>query len=723
VSTAAGTTAARQGSERSTTAPGSDLLGVVVVNYASAALLRENLGAVGPLGPAVRVVVVDNASTAEERTAVQNLTAELGWTLVGLPDNRGFGAATNAGIAAARELGCVTFCCLNPDARTTPEVLTALRAASLADPLAVLSPRIVDSAGRTVFAGSRLSLVDGRIRSPQSAGGLGTGPVAEWLTGACLVLHQEMVDRLGGFPDDYFLYWEDVELSYRVVAAGGHLVVREDLVALHDEGGTQGHRRTGPAKSDLYYRYNCRNRLVFAARNLPRRRMLRWLVATPAVSWEILLRGGRRQLVHSPRPLLAAIVGSLAGTSVLLRALIAPSGRRRSVLVAHPGAELYGSDRVLLDSVAALARECPVVVVLPGEGPLAEELRTRGIPVRLCRMPVLRHSALRPAGAFRLLSDGIRGFVPGLLLVLRHGRGGVYVNTLTVPSWVVLGRLLGRRVVCHVHEAERAMPRVMRTSLALPLFLAHRVVANSRTSADTLVEVLPRLRSRIGVVTNAIAAPPAPVPPRTGPVDAVRLLFVGRLSPRKGPQMALAVLRALRQRGVDARLDLLGSTFAGYEWFEQELRVTVAADGLGDVVRFLGFCPDIWPVMAEADVVLVPSQADESFGNTAVEAVLAARPVVVSAISGLLEATDGFWSVQAVDATDAEAWVAAVARVVAEWPEFRSRAMADADEARRRHAVDRYREELAAVVLPQKGEVPAGSPDAPSGNPRPPVVR
>ncbi|RFU22793.1 glycosyltransferase family 2 protein [Geodermatophilus marinus] len=314
-----------------TAAPAPDLpagggpIGVVVVSYGSADLLRRTLGRSGLGGDDVCVVVVDNYSTAANRRAVAELGQAHGWTVVCLPDNRGFGAATNVGIARARELGCETFCCLNPDASVTPEVVEQLRVASLADATSVLAPRIVDSTGRTVFAGSTLGLADGRTGAPHSPT-RSRGPVENWLTGACLVLSAGMVDSTGGFAEDYFLYWEDVDLCHRVLAAGGSLVIRTDLVAVHDEGGTQGERR-GRAKSDLYYRYNTRNRLLFAARNLSRPQLLGWLLRTPAVSWEILLRGGRRQLLHSPRPLLAAVRGTGEGLAIGIAALLL---RRRS---------------------------------------------------------------------------------------------------------------------------------------------------------------------------------------------------------------------------------------------------------------------------------------------------------------------------------------------------------------------------------------------------------
>ncbi|MCZ2836434.1 glycosyltransferase [Modestobacter sp. VKM Ac-2985] len=680
--------------------PDPGVLGVVVVNYGSAALLERNLADATAVGPAVRVVVVDNLSTSRERQAVTTLAAARGWDLVAAAGNDGFGAASNAGAARARELGCTSYCFLNPDAVVTAEVLAALRAASSADPTAVIAPRLTDSAGHTVFEGSLVSLTDGRIRSPHSTSPFRRGPVEQWLTGACLVVHAELFDRIGGFAEDYFLYWEDVDLSHRALAAGGHLVVRHDLVAVHDEGGTQGERR-GPAKSALYYRYNCRNRLLFAARNLDRRAVLQYLLSTPAVSWEVLMRGGRRQLLHSPALLTAAVRGSLAGVWLALLALLvgpAPAGRRPAVLVAHPGAELYGSDRVLLESVAGLVAGADVTVVLPGPGPLVAELEARGAQVRTCRMPVLRRSALRPRGACQLLADAARGLVPALALLRRHGRSGVYVNTLTIPSWLVLARLLRRPTVCHVHEAERGTPWLFRWVTAQPLRLADRVVVNSRTTAAVLTEVAPSLRERSVVVLNGVTGPATPVPPRTRLTGAVRLAFVGRLSPRKGPQVAVEALAELLSRGTDARLVLLGSVFPGYEWFEAALREDVRRRGLEDRVEFRGFRPDVWSTLAECDLLLVPSQTDESFGNTAVEGVLAARPVVVSDIAGLVEATTGLTSTQVVPAADAGSWADAVQRVVDGWPVCSAAAVADAQEARRRHAPARQQAEVAALV-------------------------
>jgi glycosyltransferase involved in cell wall biosynthesis len=238
------------------------------------------------------------------------------------------------------------------------------------------------------------------------------------------------------------------------------------------------------------------------------------------------------------------------------------------------------------------------------------------------------------------------------------------------------------------------------------------VVANSRFTSRVLTGLLPALAARTTVVPNPVAARARTVPARRALPGPLRLLYVGRLSPRKGPDVAVAALAELVAGGVDARLTVAGSVFAGYEWFEADLHAQVAAAGLADRVRFLGFRADTAALLAEADVVLVPSVLDESFGNTAVEGVLAARPTVVSDLAGLREAVEGYGSALVAPPGRPGAWAGAVQRIASGWPRYRAAAAADAQTAARRHAPDRYRRRLTDAVLGPRPDdaVPATAP-------------
>jgi len=134
-----------------------------------------------------------------------------------------------------------------------------------------------------------------------------------------------------------------------------------------------------------------------------------------------------------------------------------------------------------------------------------------------------------------------------------------------------------------------------------------------------------------------------------------------------------------------ARLGLLGSVFPGYEWFETELREQVGTLRLESAVEFIGFDPDIWAHLAAADIICVPSTADEPFGNTAVEAMLAQRPVIVSDTSGLKEAAGGFASARFVPPGDPGAIVEAVQDMMTRWGDLPALVAED-----RRLAVERY---------------------------------
>lgn len=367
----------------------------------------------------------------------------------------------------------------------------------------------------------------------------------------------------------------------------------------------------------------------------------------------------------------------------------------RSILMAHPGAEMYGSDRVFLESATALdAGGWNVTVALPNPGPLAEELAVRGIRVVVAPGVVLRKSSLRPSGLVGLLL-GLLRTIPSQWRAIRHGDYDVvYVSTLTIPTWLLLARILGPTTVCHIHEAETSTPALVRLLLALPLLAAHRVVFNSDFSRDVVSSSVGLIRRRGEVILNPVEGPRSPRPARSEPAPPVRLLYVGRLSERKGPQVAIRSIEVLRRAGTEARLDLFGSAFAGNEPFEADLLREVEDLGLDEHVTFHGFVADVRPAMEASDIVVVPSILDESFGNAAVEGVLAARPVVVSRSGGLAEAVRGYPSARSFEVGNASALSDAVQDMLDDWPRVRSEAVHDAEVARLRHGTGRYAREL-----------------------------
>nr|WP_240971464.1 glycosyltransferase family 4 protein [Microbispora sp. CL1-1] len=361
----------------------------------------------------------------------------------------------------------------------------------------------------------------------------------------------------------------------------------------------------------------------------------------------------------------------------------------KRVVIAHPSPDLYGSDRMVLESVRAVANTHRVLFILPADGPLADRLKEVGAEIMIMPTPVLRKSLLSPSGLLALAWRTLT-VLPRMVALLRRQRPtALYVNTITIPLWIVAGRLARVRVVCHAHEAEQYLPSLMRRLLTAPVRLAHHVVANSDVCLRTLVGAGVS-RDHVSVVYNGVPDHDEVKPPREAPQG--RLVVVGRLSPRKGCDVAVRAVALLRARGRDVTLTLVGSVFPGYEWFEEQLR-DLADDG----VVFAGFQDPVTPFVDDADIVLVPSFG-ESFGNVAVEAMLAERPVVASDVQGLDEIIQTGRTGLLIPPGDPQALAAAVESLLDDWPHALDLARSGRNAARERFAIARYHSDIIRVL-------------------------
>lgn len=286
---------------------------VVVVNYNSHALVETNL--VSSLGPDFPgdVVIVDSWSNASEREAMGAVCDRQGWRLVAPPGNPGFGGGCNLGVRAVRE-GTCTLVMMNPDARISLADLARLVARVKESPDGLIAPTVMRPNGKVYSSKVDLLLATGEMRATRTrAVDVADTDVHMWASGALFALSLDLWNRVGGFDEDYFLYWEDVDLCRRITLKGGNVIVDESLRAVHDEGATQGRSADDRTKSPIYYYYNCRNRILYARHHLTRGQRRRWIARSPISCYRILLQGGKRQLIRPSATWLPAARGLLDG--------------------------------------------------------------------------------------------------------------------------------------------------------------------------------------------------------------------------------------------------------------------------------------------------------------------------------------------------------------------------------------------------------------------------
>lgn len=274
--------------------------GIVIVSYRSHALIAALLRTAPWLDHA-HCVVVDNAEDDASRRELVRVLEGTSVRRIDARGNVGFGPACNLGAVALAELGLDVVVFLNPDAELDEDAVVEL-IAEARDRRALVCPVIVGDSGENVwFDGGALDVARG-IASHESG-------ARDWLTGACLAAPLDGFLELGGFDERFFLYWEDVDLSYRWRALGRPLLVIESARARHLVGGTQA---ADGGKSRLYVRQMCRNRLLFAAVHVDLAGRLRWLLGSPRYARRIARRGGRGAWWAATR-------GTMAGISYLLR--------------------------------------------------------------------------------------------------------------------------------------------------------------------------------------------------------------------------------------------------------------------------------------------------------------------------------------------------------------------------------------------------------------------
>lgn len=144
--------------------------------------------------------------------------------------------------------------------------------------------------------------------------------------------------------------------------------------------------------------------------------------------------------------------------------------------------------------------------------------------------------------------------------------------------------------------------------------------------------------------------------------DAVVLLHVGRPSPEKNRVHTVHVLGALREKGVDAHLGLVGGGGPDSDL----LRQAVSLRGLQEFVHDLGARRDAQRLMSQADVLLLTS-IREGLPGVVIESLATGTPVVATSLAGVLFIGSELPGVRAVDLTSTDdEWANAVLAAVSE---------------------------------------------------------
>ncbi len=205
-------------------------LSVVILNWNTRALLEDALRSIvcAPHRVGVETIVVDNGSADGSQEMVQNCFP--GVTLIHNPINSGFGAGNNVAlpVAAGRY---ILF--LNSDTVVEEGALDAMVQFADAHPdIGILGPKLLNTDGSLQYSCRRYpNLGTGFFRNtplgrlfPKNRFNIdyllqdwdhASPRDVDWVSGAALMIRRSLLEQIGSFDEDFFMYCEDVDLCWR----------------------------------------------------------------------------------------------------------------------------------------------------------------------------------------------------------------------------------------------------------------------------------------------------------------------------------------------------------------------------------------------------------------------------------------------------------------------------------------------------------------------------
>ncbi len=232
-------------------------LGVVVINYKSAGLIRDCVAALAPDLEALdaRVAIVDNFSNDGSAEEVERWLAGVEpWKrrvhLIRSKTNSGFSGGNNQGMAA---LDAPFYLLINSDAVVRPgAVARLLDTAAEEKDAGIAAPRLEDPDGTAQISCFRFHSPLSEFLSAAQTGPLDAlfrfavvpAPLSEarceaqWVSFACVLLRREALAAAGSMDEGYFMYFEDADYCARVRRAGFRVVYEPAARVVHLRGGT-----------------------------------------------------------------------------------------------------------------------------------------------------------------------------------------------------------------------------------------------------------------------------------------------------------------------------------------------------------------------------------------------------------------------------------------------------------------------------------------------------
>lgn len=318
----------------------------------------------------------------------------------------------------------------------------------------------------------------------------------------------------------------------------------------------------------------------------------------------------------------------------------------KTILYFHQSAELYGSDKTLLQLVIGMQRNgFKVIVVVPEPGPLTQKFKSNNIKYIIS--PVLKLS--RNMFTIRKLSLFVSSIYSSIRKVRIAVNGQkidlIHSNTLAVLLGAIYAKIYGIKHVWHIHEIIEHPKIVVYIYKFLLRNFSTTIVFNSTATAEHWKQKY--RKANVEIIHNGIAAIDNEI--SSDRIDALKKEFlstksesivislVGRISKLKGQKLLLNAFETSCNKNKNCSLLFVGDVSPGQDAYRMELENSINKSPNKDFIRILPYQKNIQEIYAISDIIVIPSTEPESFGMVALEAMIAEKPVIAAGHGGILE--------------------------------------------------------------------------------------
>jgi glycosyltransferase involved in cell wall biosynthesis len=353
------------------------------------------------------------------------------------------------------------------------------------------------------------------------------------------------------------------------------------------------------------------------------------------------------------------------------------------LLFVHDPPDLYGASRSLLRMASRLSTDGHIVlVVLPGDGPLADKLRDNGVQVLVSpRLAVLkRKSAGTVNGLAKLCGRFLLSAIELFRLVGKFQPDLIHSNSAVVLPAGVVARMKRIPHVWHIREIFSDFPKLWIFYQWHIAAFSDRIVCVSQAVAD---QFHPRIRVRkLVVLEDGFPSSEFPEVP-LATIQAFRHRYnlngnllvglVGRIKiGRKGQDILLDAAARLKPRFPDTRFIFIGSPFPGNEDHLARLKKLITDRNMDDEVIYTGDIDDVTTAYAALDISIQSSVLPEAFSGVVVESMAMSKAVIASKGGGTEEQIEDGITGLLVDPGNSEQLASALEKLQAD-PELRAR--------------------------------------------------